>query len=60
MCKELIIGHFEFVRPQPAKVEDLELVHSDSYISNIQRMGLTYDFTLLAAGGAIKATELAI
>jgi len=59
VCKELV-GHFEFVQPQPAKIEDLELVHSDSHISNIQRMGLTYDIALLAAGGAIKAAELAM
>jgi acetoin utilization deacetylase AcuC-like enzyme len=59
ICKELV-GYFEFVQPQPAKVEDLMLVHSDSHIRNIQRTGLTYDMALLAAGGAIKAAEIAM
>ena len=59
VCKELT-GHFEFVQPQPAKIEDLKLVHSDSHISSIQRMGLTYDIARLAAAGAIKAAELAM
>jgi acetoin utilization deacetylase AcuC-like enzyme len=59
ICRELT-SHFEFVQPQPAEVEDLKLVHSDSHIRNIQRMGLTYDIALLAAGGAIEAAELAM
>ena len=57
--KELT-GHFEFVQPEPAEIEDLKLVHSDLHIRNIQRMGLTYDIALLAAGGAIRAAELAM
>ena len=55
-----LMGNFEFVEPQPAKIEDLKLVHSDSHIENIQSMGLTYDIALLAAGGAIKAAQLAV
>ena len=53
-------GRFEFVQPKPARIEDLKLVHSDLHIKNIQRMGLTYDIALLAAGGAISAAELAV
>ena len=59
ICKELIV-HFEFVTPQPAKIEDLKLVHSDSHIVNIRGMGLPYEMALLAAGGAIEAAELAV
>jgi acetoin utilization deacetylase AcuC-like enzyme len=57
--KELI-DHFEFVQPEPAGIEDLKLVHSDSHIRDIQRMVLTYDIALLAVGGAIRAAELAV
>jgi acetoin utilization deacetylase AcuC-like enzyme len=59
ISKELS-GRFEFVQPKPAKIEDLMLVHSDLHIRSIQRMGLTYDIALLAAGGAIKTAELAV
>lgn len=59
MHKELA-GHFEFVQPESAEIEDLKLVHSDLHIRDIQRMGLTYDIALLAAGGAIRAAELAV
>lgn len=52
--------HFEMVTPEPAAVDDIALVHSDEHILDIQRRGLTYEIALLAAGGAIKAAELAI
>jgi len=55
-----ISPHFELVTAEPASVEDIQLVHSDEHIEDIQRMGLTYELALLAAGGAIKAAELAI
>ncbi len=59
VCKELI-GHFEFIQPEPTRIEDLRLAHSDLHIRDIQRTGLTYDIALLAAGGAIKAADLAV
>lgn len=52
--------HFEVVMAEPAMVSDLDLVHSDEHIKYIQRMPLTYEIALLAAGGAIKAAEMAI
>lgn len=52
--------HFELVTPEPASVEDIELVHTKWHIAEIQRMGQTYEVALLAAGGAIKAAELAM
>ena len=52
--------HFEVVTAEPAAVDDISLVHSDEHIRDIQRSGLTYEVALLAAGGAIKAAELAI
>ena len=52
--------HYELVTPEPASVEDIKLVHSDWHVVNVQKMGLTYEIALLAAGGAIKASELAM
>ena len=52
--------HFEMVEAEPAAVDDISLVHSNEHIRYIQRSGLTYEVALLAAGGAIKAAELAI
>lgn len=51
--------YFEIVTPEPATVGDIGLVHSEEHIIYIQRMPLTYEIALLAAGGAIKAAELA-
>jgi acetoin utilization deacetylase AcuC-like enzyme len=52
--------HYELVTPEPASVEDIKLVHSDWHVVNVQKMGLTYEIALLAVGGAIKASELAM
>lgn len=51
--------HFELVMAEPATVSDIGLVHSEEHIKYVQRMALTYEIALLAAGGAIKAAELA-
>lgn len=37
-----LAGHFEFVRPEPATVEDLKLVHSDPHIKSIRQMGVNF------------------
>ena len=52
--------HFEMVMAEPATLGDIRLVHSEQHIKGVQRTTLTYDIALLAAGGAIKAAELAI
>jgi acetoin utilization deacetylase AcuC-like enzyme len=52
--------HYELVIPEPASVEDIKLVHTEWHIADIQRMRHTYEVALLAAGGAIKAAELAM
>ena len=51
--------HFDVVTAGPATASDVGLVHSDKHIKYIQGMALTYEIALLAAGGAIKAAELA-
>jgi acetoin utilization deacetylase AcuC-like enzyme len=55
-----ISPHFELVTPEPASIEDIGLVHTKWHIAEIQRMGQTYEVALLAAGGAIRAAELAV
>ena len=52
--------HFKLVTPEPALIDDIKLVHTNWHIANIQRMSETYEVALLAAGGAIKAAELAM
>ena len=54
-----LYGRFEFIKPVPANEEDLRLVHTQSHIDSIRRRKL-YDNALLAVGGAIKASELAM
>jgi acetoin utilization deacetylase AcuC-like enzyme len=53
-------GYFEFVEPEPAIEEDLRLVHGTTHINYIKRHELLYEVALLAVGGAIKASNLAM
>jgi acetoin utilization deacetylase AcuC-like enzyme len=50
----------EMAVPEPASVSDIKLVHSDWHIADIQRSSHLYEIALLAAGGALKAAELAV
>jgi len=50
---------FEFVRPEPAKEEDLLLVHGKGHVEYVKAHQLAYEIALLAVGGAIKASEIA-
>ena len=68
--------NWRFVKPEKARVEDVELVHEMKYIDYVKAMcksggGLldsgdtvissaTYETALLAAGGALKATRIVI
>ncbi len=52
--------HYQMITPEPASIEDIELVHTKWHIAEIQRMRETYEVALLAAGGAIKSAELAM
>jgi acetoin utilization deacetylase AcuC-like enzyme len=48
------------VEPPPATEEDLLLVHHPDHLARVRQRGLIYELALLAAGGAIKAAELAM
>ncbi len=52
-------GRFEFVEPKPADEKDILLVHSQNHIDSVKTYPLIYQTALLAAGGAIKAAEIA-
>jgi acetoin utilization deacetylase AcuC-like enzyme len=51
---------FRFVEPAFANEADLRLVHSQNHIDWVKQQGLTYDIALLAVGGAVKASKLAM
>jgi acetoin utilization deacetylase AcuC-like enzyme len=52
-------GRFDFIKPEPASLTDLERVHGRTHIQSVKQEGLVYEIGLLAAGGAILAAELA-
>jgi len=51
---------YEFVQPEPAAEDDLLLVHAKSLIDSVKRDSLAFEVASLAAGGAIKAAEIAM
>ena len=56
---EELHGCFDFVKPVFASEDDLKLVHTQDHVNSIKRCKL-YENALLAVGGAIKASELAL
>ncbi len=53
-------GHFNFVIPEPTSEEDVLLIHDQSHVENVKTHPLIYEVALLAVGGAIKASEIAM
>ncbi len=53
-------GHFEFVEPEPAGEQDVLLVHSRDHVDYVKSHRLAYEIALLAVGGAVMASELAL
>ncbi len=51
---------YDIVTPEPASTTDIQLVHSNLHIADIRRSPEIYEVALLSAGGAIKASELAM
>jgi acetoin utilization deacetylase AcuC-like enzyme len=51
---------FDIVVPEPAAVDDIQLCHTEYHINYVQRYGSVYDMALLAAGGALRVSELAL
>jgi len=55
-----LTGISEFVKPEPANEEDLLLVHGKGHVEYVKAHPITYEVALLAAGGAVKASEIAL
>lgn len=51
---------FEFVKPEEAGLADIGRCHTAFHIGYVQRYDEVFPMALLAAGGAIKAAELAV
>lgn len=56
---ELLSRSYEFVEPEPATTNDILLVHTLDHLTRIRGSKHVYEMALLAAGGAIKAADLA-
>ncbi|HBC93885.1 MAG TPA: acetylpolyamine aminohydrolase [Pelotomaculum sp.] len=56
---EELHGAYEFIEPAPAQEADLLLVHQPGHIEYVKGNDTLYQVALFAAGGAIKAAELA-
>lgn len=52
--------NFEFVQPEPAREEDLLLVHSQAHVSHVEHDTHLFEVASLAVGGAIRASEMAL
>ena len=53
-------GDYEILEPDYASEKDIKLVHTDAHIERIKEKRQLFELSLLAAGGAIKASELAL
>jgi acetoin utilization deacetylase AcuC-like enzyme len=51
---------FKFVQPEKANEDDLRLVHWQSHIDVVKSLPLVYEVALLAVGGAVKSSEIAM
>ena len=58
IVKEL--SGFDFIKPDSAEPADILLCHTPSHIGYVQGYGEVYEMAMLAAGGALKAAEIAV
>ncbi len=54
-----LAGKVDYVEPKPADLEDIAAVHTERHIASVRKEGV-YDIAALAAGGAIKAAQIAL
>lgn len=57
---EVLKENYQFVQPEPARDEDLLLVHSQAHVSHVKQNTHLFEVASLAAGGAIRASEMAL
>lgn len=56
---EALEGHYDFIEPEAANDDDILLVHGKPHLRYISHDKHIYEIASLAAGGAIKAAQLA-
>jgi len=56
----LLEKHYPFVEPQPATIADIARVHTPAHIDHIKADRKLFKTAMLAAGGAIQASRLAV
>ncbi len=59
IVKELKAHSYEFITPEPASEVDILRAHTPRHLESVKRDSIVYGMALLAAGGAIKAAQLA-
>ncbi|MDQ0286927.1 acetoin utilization deacetylase AcuC-like enzyme [Desulfofundulus luciae] len=57
---EELAQSFPFVEPRPATDDDVLLVHTPGHLERVKKRPHTYEVALLAVGGAILASDLAM
>lgn len=57
---EELQGVYEIVQPVAASEEDICLVHHPNHVSRVKDQSQIYEVAMMAAGGAIMASELAM
>jgi acetoin utilization deacetylase AcuC-like enzyme len=53
-------SNYQLCRNETAEYEDINRVHSKEYIAEIQKKNSLFQMALLSAGGAIKASQIAM
>ncbi len=53
-------GVFDFVEAKPASEEDVRLIHHEGHVEYVKRDSVLFEVALLAVGGAITASEIAM
>jgi len=59
-CLGILEENFDFVQPEPARAEDLLLVHSQAHVSHVEHDTHLFEVGSLAVGGAIRASEISL
>ena len=57
---EVLEPHFEFVQPDMCTEQDVLRVHTKSHFDMVSEASQLFTLSLLAAGGAVEAAELAV
>lgn len=53
-------GIYEFIEPEAASDDDIQLVHGKPHVRSVAHQTQVYDIAKLAAGGAVNAAQLAM